>query len=236
MARLAENDFKMVAGLGNPGDRYQNTRHNAGFMALALFAVKLGQENVKVSGSNLLAKGRVGNQKVLLVWPQNYMNNSGPAVREVLDYYKVSPENLLVVHDEMDLPLGRVKLCRGRGSAGHKGLESLFECLKTDFDRLRFGVGRPVKTAFEPGVIDYVLSPFTSLETELVDKTLKKAADLIEVWVAQNLAAAQRLGNRTEKEKTPKAKAPVATDPTSTNPTPTTAAPNDPALAPKVPS
>jgi PTH1 family peptidyl-tRNA hydrolase len=196
----------MVVGLGNPGSRYQNTRHNAGFMALALFAVKLGEENTRVSGSSLLAKGRVGGQKVLLVWPQTYMNNSGQAVREVFDYYKISPENLLVVHDEMDLPLGRVKFCRGRGSAGHKGLESIFNHLSSDFDRLRFGVGRPAKTAFEEGVIDYVLSPFTSLESETVDKTLKWAADLIEVWVAQNLAAAQRLSNRTEKEKTPKAK------------------------------
>jgi PTH1 family peptidyl-tRNA hydrolase len=208
---VADKEIKMVVGLGNPGSKYQNTRHNAGFMAVALFAEKLGLTDSRSSGPNLIAWGEAGGVKALLVWPQTYMNNSGPAVRSVLDFYKISPTNLLVVHDEMDLPVGRLKFSQGGGTAGHKGLESILEVLPKNFDRLRLGIGRPEKTVFLEKAMDYVLAPFSSLETALVDQTLKRAAELIEVWVAKNLAAAQRLGNRGEKpQKTKEAIKPPA--------------------------
>jgi PTH1 family peptidyl-tRNA hydrolase len=205
---VAEKKLKMIVGLGNPGDKYKNTRHNAGFMVVGLFAEKLGLAEARTSWPNLLAWGKTEGQKVLLVWPQTFMNNSGPAVKRVLDYYKISPSDLLVVHDEMDLPVGRLKFSRGGGYAGHRGVQSILEEIPQDFDRLRFGVGRPTKgDHFKEKSMDYVLSPFSSLESQAVDETLNKAAGLIEVWAVRNLAAAQRLGNRSEKPPKPEKEA-----------------------------
>jgi PTH1 family peptidyl-tRNA hydrolase len=188
-------DWKVVAGLGNPGPQYQNTRHNMGFMTLAQMAQDRGFENPVKFKKSLLTKGRVEGQKVLLVWPQTYMNLSGLAVEEVLSYYRLTVEDLLVIHDEMDLPLGRLKLTKGGGTAGHNGLGSLVEELSADFDRFRLGIGRPEKNAFYEGYYDYVLSPFNSLEIPLVDEVIERAAKATAIWVNEGLAAAQRLVN-----------------------------------------
>jgi PTH1 family peptidyl-tRNA hydrolase len=231
---VEEKERKLVVGLGNPGPKYQNTRHNAGFMALALFAEKQGLENPSVSGQSLLSFGKVAGQKVVLAWPQAFMNNSGPPTRKVLDYYKINPSNMLVVHDEMDVPLGRLKFSRGGGSAGHRGLESLLEVIPAEFDRLRFGVGRPPKTAILAKTMDYVLAPFNSLEIELLDKTLIWAADLIRVWVTMGLAKAQMLGNRAEpaQPKKPKPKPDSQASPATAGSDQTLAPPQEPTLEP----
>ncbi|MDR1608420.1 MAG: aminoacyl-tRNA hydrolase [Deltaproteobacteria bacterium] len=195
-----------MVGLGNPGPKYQNTRHNAGFMAVAHFANKRGLEDPRRNGNSLLTWGKVEGQKVLLAWPQRFMNNSGEEVKKIVDFYKVAPENLLVVYDEMDLPVGRIKVSKGGGAAGHRGVESLVEALPNTFDRLRFGVGRPPKNNFGHSNIDYVLGPFNSLESEAVDKALDWSADIIRIWLIKNLAGAQMLANRNEPRPTKKTK------------------------------
>ncbi|MDR1577362.1 MAG: aminoacyl-tRNA hydrolase [Deltaproteobacteria bacterium] len=206
---MVEKVLKMVVGLGNPGAKYQNTRHNAGFMAVAQYAQQKELDNPRTGGACLLTWGKAEGQKFLLAWPQSFMNNSGQAIRKVLDYYRVEPENLLVLHDEMDLPLGRLKATKGGGAAGHRGIESILEHIPNNFDRLRIGVGRPPKTGFETTNVDYVLSPFTSLETEILDKTLLWAADIIQIWLLKNLASAQMLANRSEPRPPKKPKTPI---------------------------
>jgi PTH1 family peptidyl-tRNA hydrolase len=194
-----DKEPKLIVGLGNPGEEYRNTRHNAGFMILAVLADKHRLEDPKRSGPCLVTKARLEGQKLIMVWPQTYMNNCGPAVRRLVDFYKVPAGRILVLHDELDLPLGRIRFSKGGSSGGHKGLESIMSEISAPFDRLRFGIGRPPKDGFITKIIDYVLSPFSSLEDEKVDKTLAWSADLVRIWAVKNLAAAQMLGNRTER-------------------------------------
>ncbi|MDR3153384.1 MAG: aminoacyl-tRNA hydrolase [Deltaproteobacteria bacterium] len=192
---------KLIMGLGNPGPAYADNRHNVGFMALDLFA----REGLDGAGppanfkSSLIVTGAGRSGRVILAWPQTYMNLSGHAARELVSFYKISAaEDLLVVHDEMDLPCGRVKATRGGGSAGHNGIDSVKEAVPADFARLRIGIGRPPKDLWgaSPGSRDYVLSPFEPEENPLVEEALKAARELMAVWLKDGLSAAQRLGNR----------------------------------------
>lgn len=163
----------MVVGLGNPGPRYETTRHNAGFMVLDLLADDLGV-NLRASRHQALVGGsHVAGRRVFLVKPQTYMNNSGQAVGPLARWYGISPAGLLIIHDDLDLPPGRLRL-RPRGSSGgHRGLESIMAALGTTaIMRLKIGIGRP-----RPGqdVVDYVLQPFSEEDWSLVRPVLLKA-------------------------------------------------------------
>jgi PTH1 family peptidyl-tRNA hydrolase len=188
-------EWKVLMGLGNPGDRYQNTRHNAGFMALAQLAGNCGFQDPRRFKQNLVTYGKVEGHKVILAWPQTYMNLSGIAAAELLNYYKLSLEDLLVIHDDMELPVGRLKAGNGGGSGGHNGLNSIFTELGDAFDRLRVGIGRPDKNSFMGDYASYVLAPFTSLEWEEIDRALLLAAKSASAWVLNGLAACQRRAN-----------------------------------------
>lgn len=162
-------DSKLVVGLGNPGTKYANTKHNIGFILLDMLLTHhdptwLGKKNLKSEifklGTSVFAK------------PQTYMNASGEAVVKLLNFYKYSVADLLVIHDDADLELGRIKLAKNSGSAGHHGIESISGMLKTlDFTRLRIGVGRPANSKFD--LHDYVLSEFTVEEKELILKNFE---------------------------------------------------------------
>jgi PTH1 family peptidyl-tRNA hydrolase len=201
--RREEEGWKLLLGLGNPGDRYRNSRHNAGFMALAHLALENSLDNPRHFGKSLVSKGRLGSQKVILAWPQTYMNLSGQAAIEIMSFYRLEAKDLLVIHDEMDLPLGRLKLTKGGGDAGHNGLKSLMSEISGEFDRLRLGIGRPPKSSFMGADSkEYVLAPFSSLEEPIIDQALLKAAKWAGIWALEGLAAAQREANR-RKEKKP---------------------------------
>ena len=132
----------VIVGLGNPGKKYENTRHNMGFMAIDLLADKFGIKVDKIKHKALIGEGRIANQKVLLAKPQTYMNLSGESVREILSYYKVDVENLIVIYDDIDIPTGTIRI-RKFGSAGtHNGMRSVVYQLKSDrFPRIRVGIG-----------------------------------------------------------------------------------------------
>jgi peptidyl-tRNA hydrolase, PTH1 family len=150
----------LVAGLGNPGRRYQATRHNLGFRVVDRMAGELGA-GFRTRFHGRLADARDGDLRLALLEPQTFMNDSGRSVAAALRFYKLAPERLLVVHDEIDLPVGDVRAKRGGGLAGHNGLRSLVEHLGTrDFLRVRIGVGRPERGDPRP-VVDWVLTPFT---------------------------------------------------------------------------
>ncbi|MDR1081541.1 MAG: aminoacyl-tRNA hydrolase [Deltaproteobacteria bacterium] len=192
---------KLILGLGNPGAAYADTRHNVGFMALELFAGD-GFPNAGPPSnfrSSSIVAGSFRGTRVILAWPQTYMNLSGHAARELVQFYKVAPgEDMLVVHDEMDLPPGKVKASMGGGSAGHKGIDSIREFVPGDFARLRIGIGRQPRDFWgvSQGNAEYVLSPFLEAEIPEVELSLKAAGDLMKVWIRDGLAAAQRVGNR----------------------------------------
>ncbi|MGB2873882.1 MAG: aminoacyl-tRNA hydrolase [Gaiellaceae bacterium] len=178
----------LVAGLGNPGREYERTRHNVGWLVLDELARRHGGSwRSKFSGS--LAQVRLGEQRLALLKPETYMNESGRSVGAAARFFKVPPESLLVVHDDVDLEPGRLQARRGGGLAGHNGLRSLAEHLRTqEFLRLRIGVGRPGRG--DPrSVSDWVLSPFGAEEE--VEALVGRAADAVETIAAEGLEAAQ---------------------------------------------
>jgi peptidyl-tRNA hydrolase, PTH1 family len=182
----------LVAGLGNPGREYAHTRHNVGFMVADELARRHGGSwRGKFSGD--LADVRVDGVRAALLKPQTFMNESGRSVAAAVRFYKVEPESLLVVHDEVDLELGRLQVRLGGGLAGHNGLRSVAQQLGTpEFLRLRIGVGRPERGDPRP-VADWVLSPF---EPEVdVGSIVTRAADAAELLVADGLEAAQQRFN-----------------------------------------
>jgi len=166
----------VFCGLGNPGKDYAKTRHNFGFLALSFFAKKHGltfRFEPTLEGEVATFK-----DKALLLKPMTYMNLSGRAVKRVLNHYGEEPSHLLVIYDDLDLPLGRMKLLPKGGSGGHRGVESILSELQTqDFPRLKLGIGRPEK-GIDPR--DYVLSPFEEEEWPIVERVLARAVTALE--------------------------------------------------------
>ncbi|MEF3169023.1 MAG: aminoacyl-tRNA hydrolase [Deltaproteobacteria bacterium] len=190
----------IVAGLGNPGPTYERTRHNAGFMVVDRVAEKTGLSFVISRGGVplALAKGNMAGNTVFLVKPLTFMNRSGHAVSHIASYYKVPRENIIAVHDDLDLAMGRIKFTRGGGHGGHNGVRSLVEQLGgTDFPRLRIGIGRPVGPQ---SVESYVLSPFDQRDTPVMERILDLAADGILCFIEKGLSAAMNEYNGIHEE------------------------------------
>lgn len=185
----------LIVGLGNPGREYRNTRHNIGFLAIDALARSLNVTLGKVQSKALVGQGKIGVSKVILVKPQTYMNLSGQAVSGLLNFYKISTEHLIVIHDDIDLPFGTIRIRPGGGSAGQKGVNSIIEKVGTqEFARMRLGVGRP------PGQMDaaaYVLQPFTKEDEEFLVNFMAKAAEAAGEFVNNGLNAAMNKYNGT---------------------------------------
>ena len=183
----------IITGLGNPGLAYRKTRHNAGFQAIDRIAEKCGIRFNKKSFSSLLGEGALGGERVLLVKPQTYMNLSGDAVQQVLNYYKLSPENLLVLYDDIDLPIGSMRI-RANGSAGtHNGMRSIIACIHSeDFPRIRIGVGKDDSLLLK----DYVLKRPSRDEQKILNEVFDNAADAAELIVSGKLSEAQGKYNK----------------------------------------
>lgn len=180
----------LIVGLGNPGKEYEKTRHNLGFRVVE----GLGEVTWKKSGKALEASLTINGQKVILLKPQTFMNLSGEAVGERVRFFKIDPSQLLIVHDELDFSLGKIKLAFGGGAGGHNGVSSVITHLGTnDFYRLRLGIGKPTKL-FD--VSDYVLSPFFKEEEDQVALEVKKAVDGIFSFIEDGATQAMNKINR----------------------------------------
>lgn len=169
--------MKIIAGLGNPGLKYQNTRHNAGFMVMDRLADRLGLEFTQQKFSSEFARGRVGSEDVILLKPQTYMNDSGLAIRQCLDFYKASPEDVIIIYDDVDLPVGKIRI-RQKGSAGgHNGIKSIIHCMFTnEFDRIRVGVGKDAQIP----MISWVLGKFPAEQEKDLNSALDQASEAAE--------------------------------------------------------
>ncbi len=185
--------MKLIIGLGNPGSQYEHTRHNVGFRVLDALASRQ-KWNWERRGRALLASGTLVGEKVVLVKPLTFMNNSGEAVGELVRWYKVTAEDVLVIYDDLDLPVGRLRL-RGNGSAaGHNGLSSIIQHLHTNqFPRLRVGIGRPANQRVE--TIGYVLGTPAGDERIVLQTGEEKAAETIPLILEQGVEAAMNLVN-----------------------------------------
>ncbi|TGD87311.1 aminoacyl-tRNA hydrolase [Mycolicibacterium sp. CH28] len=183
-------DPLLVVGLGNPGPQYAKTRHNLGFMVADLLAGRIGAQFKvhKRSGAEIVT-GRLGHRPVVLAKPRTYMNESGRQVGPLAKFYSVSPADIIVIHDELDIDFGRIRLKLGGGEGGHNGLRSIANALGTkDFQRVRIGIGRP------PGRKDpaaYVLEAFNSNERPEVPAICEQAADATELLAEVGLETAQ---------------------------------------------
>lgn len=178
----------VIVGLGNPGPAYDQTRHNVGFMVVERLARRW---DLAFSGRRFesrVADGRVGDERVVLLQPHTFMNESGRAVRAALDWFKLSPERLIVVYDDLDLPLGKVRLRAKGSSGGHNGVKSVLAHVGTEsFGRVKIGIGRPPEGQ---DVVGYVLSRFSPEERPVVEGSCDRAADLIEIAVREGFARA----------------------------------------------
>lgn len=185
----------MVCGLGNPGARYARTRHNVGFMAVEAFAHTTGCVWTE-RGAARIARVSFSGQDLLLMKPLTFMNLSGEAVGPIVRLYQVPVTDLLVVHDDVDLAVGRVLVRAGGGDGGHKGLRSVIDELESpDFARVRIGIGRPER-AVEQGITDYVLSEFLEDELEALGSALVLAVVGIQEWAVGGVTRAQNRVNR----------------------------------------
>lgn len=188
----------LIAGLGNPGKEYENTRHNAGFLVLDTLAQKLGADLSERKHRALCGKAVIGGQKVILLKPQTYMNSSGESIRAAADYYKVPPEDILVVYDDISLAPGRLRI-RAKGSAGgHNGIKSIIAHLGTqEFPRVKVGIGeKPPRM----DLADYVLGHFSSGEKKIMEEAAKEAADAICEIVNVGIEQAMNDHNRRKEE------------------------------------
>jgi len=183
----------LIVGLGNPGREYQNNRHNVGFMFMNKFAHRMGVTFSRYERKALVTKVDYQGRRLLLAKPQTYMNLSGHSVKELCRFYKIYLEHLLVVYDDVDLPLGVIRLRPGGGSAGQKGMTSIIEQLGTqEFPRLRLGIGRP---SGRMDAADYVLQDFSLHENELLAITLETAVDAALVYITEGLVPAMNKYN-----------------------------------------
>ena len=186
-------EFTLIVGLGNPGPKYAANRHNAGFRCVERLGSALGVSFDKRQKRAHVALGDLHGRRVVLAKPQTFMNESGQAVVPLARFYRVPNERLLIIYDDLDLPLGTLRLRPGGGSGGHKGMRSIIEHLGAqDFPRLRVGIGRP------PGRMDpaaYVLQSFSSDEELVLQETLERAVGAIETWLCEGIEAAMNRWN-----------------------------------------
>jgi peptidyl-tRNA hydrolase, PTH1 family len=179
----------LVVGLGNPGPVYAGNRHNVGFMVAELLAARIGGGFKAHKGRADVVEGRLAQQRVVLAKPKTYMNESGGPVASLRDFFKVPVERIVVVHDELEIPYGWLRLKAGGGDAGHNGLKSISQSLGSrEYVRVRVGIGRP------PGRMDvaaYVLKDFSGTERKDLDFHVERAADAVEGILATGLASAQ---------------------------------------------
>jgi PTH1 family peptidyl-tRNA hydrolase len=227
-----DNKLKLVVGLGNPEPRYWETRHNAGFWIVDRIATKYSATAHWTHKRDLYAdttKVNIDQFEVVLAKPTTYMNLSGRAIAAIMHWFKIPASNLLIVHDEVALDLGKIRMQHGGGAGGHHGIESTFECIgkSTVFDRLRVGVGP------DPGGDirgDYVLSPIPDEQRELKDKSLAMAMDAVVTWITRGQPATSNLFNGQDLR--PKPPPPPSEPPADAPPPPSPDPESDPPTGP----
>lgn len=192
-AEFVMTDTFLIVGLGNPGREYRETRHNIGFMLVDRMAGKFNTRFTRLQSKSLVASTNYQERKIILAKPQTFMNLSGRSVQGLIHFYKLSLTNILIAHDDLDLPPGTIRIRPDGGSAGQKGMNSILEQLGTDeFPRLRLGVGRPPGHMQAP---DYVLQDFTKSEMILISDTLDRAVEAVFSFITDGLESAMNKFN-----------------------------------------
>jgi peptidyl-tRNA hydrolase, PTH1 family len=194
---------KLLVGLGNPGRQYADTRHNVGFMVVDRVLAAFPGQSVRSDKLMHVYQTTLVSSPILLMKPQTYMNLSGIAVQAAVEEYQVLPENMIVLYDDLDLPVGRLRIRKHGGHGGHKGMHSIIDHLHTqEFVRLRMGIGRPESTTSDENsqardqVVDYVLQPFQGDEQPMMAEVLTRATEALQLIVVDQIDSAMNLYNR----------------------------------------
>ena len=194
---ITDAGMALIVGLGNPGAKYDRTRHNIGFDCLNRLHASMGSPSLQAKFEGQFAKGRMGQRDVCLVWPLTFMNCSGRCVSQFARFYKVELENSLVICDDLSLPLGKLRIRKSGSSGGQKGLNDIIQSLGTqDVTRLRIGID-PTPAHWDTA--DYVLSKFSASERAIVDEGLFRANEVIAVWLKEGVDSAMNIFNRESK-------------------------------------
>jgi PTH1 family peptidyl-tRNA hydrolase len=177
----------LVVGLGNPGAEYAATRHNVGFMAADELHRRYNFSPFKAKFDGLIAEGSIEGEKVYLLKPQTFMNLSGNSVVKAAHFYKILPQNIVVIHDDMDLPTDKIKAKIGGGAGGHNGVKSIDAAISPSYNRIRLGVGHPINKD-EDSVVNHVLSGFSKADKENVERNIEIVADLLPILLKKGIA------------------------------------------------
>jgi len=184
---MSKKDLQLVVGLGNPGDAYEKTRHNAGFIAIDNIADSFSIRLNKNKFDTIFGTGFINAVKVILAKPTAFMNRSGPPLQKLAAYFKVPLKDILVIHDDIDLDLGRIIIKEKGGHGGHKGIKSIIDAFhRNDFARLRIGIGRP---DMRSGVTDYVLGSFSCQEAEALQETIDRTRNAVAIILCKSVEA-----------------------------------------------
>jgi len=190
--------MKIIAGLGNPGSEYTNNRHNIGFICLNNLAkfnrITLDKKQSKAR----IGTGNISSEEVILAKPQTYMNASGQSIALLIQRYPILPSDLIVIHDDLDLPFGKIRIRFGGSAGGHNGIKSIIACLGTsDFIRIKVGIGRPLVNGSqkEDTIVDYVLSDFNYEDKPVLDTTILRVRDAVTCLITQDLTTAMNKFN-----------------------------------------
>ena len=199
-----KTETRLIVGLGNPGTKYASNRHNIGFMCIDHFARNHSLTFARNRNQAKLTEGRIADHDIVLAKPQTFMNNSGVSVGGLVRRFKVKPENLIVIHDDLDVPQGRIRIRLGGSSAGHKGINSIVEHLggNQEFMRVRVGIGRPNGSESnqkgEDEVISYVLGDFTLEEKAIIDKVIPCVSEALQSLLTAGLTETMNKFNSTD--------------------------------------
>ena len=190
--------MKLIVGLGNPGQSYANNRHNIGFLCVNYFARTQGIKFDQKKGRARIGTGRVAGNEVVLAKPQTYVNLSGESVSSLIKRFNISLDDLIVIHDDLDLPLAKIRVSHGSSSGGHKGINSIMNYLGSqDFTRIRIGIGRPDKAEVsEDEIIAYVLSDFTPEQKQVIAQIIPRVSEAILCLLTEGLTSTINKYNR----------------------------------------
>ena len=183
----------LIAGLGNPGREYEKTRHNVGFIAIDYLAQQLGINMSKLKFKAVCGEGLIGTKKCILLKPQTFMNLSGQSVREAAEFYKIEPQNIIVLYDDVNLDVGKVRIRPSGSAGGHNGMKNIIYLLGSDeFPRVRFGVGAP-----QHDLVDHVLGHFSDEDGVAVTRAVKRTEDILSVIIKMGVSEAMsRFNNK----------------------------------------
>lgn len=181
----------LIAGLGNPGDKYAKTRHNVGFVAIDYLAIKYGISVKKIKFKGLIGEGKIGNERVILAKPTTFMNSSGESIVEIAKYYKIPPENIIVIYDDTAIDVGKLRIRPGGSDGGHNGMKSIIYLLQSDaFPRIRVGIGKA-----KDEMVNHVLGNFSKEDGEKVTKCIKLTDKIVEEIITSGVGSAMNKFN-----------------------------------------